>query len=243
MEKRKGDCFGDSKICSFYKPAPTITESDLESWPVVMRSNRQSNHLEYKREQEKRASGNYYSTTRKNNSYSDTSNTKGYALNNYKSDRYERVKNDNDHFAFKGIHVSEEEKKKYTEILKKIQNDHVGEIIIWLSVVQNDGGKYNCMYLLEYNQKTKSGFVKEYPNKTVSLFHGIREALERINKKNSVVIISALSPKTIEVNKPDLYTELIDLYNNKTSSIKVLADEKMSKMIQWYIQLNSQRSS
>lgn len=58
MLMRRGDCFGESEICEYYKPVPIVRKEYQDNWPVIMRSNAHSRHLEWKRDQERLANGN-----------------------------------------------------------------------------------------------------------------------------------------------------------------------------------------
>ena len=51
LYKRKGDCFGEPKICPDYKCAPNMSEEEKEYWPTIMRSNNQARYAEHKRKQ------------------------------------------------------------------------------------------------------------------------------------------------------------------------------------------------
>lgn len=53
MLLKKGDCFGKAEICEDFRYSPSMSISDKENWPTIMRTNAHANHINYKREQQK----------------------------------------------------------------------------------------------------------------------------------------------------------------------------------------------
>ena len=132
MTRRKGDCWGGG-LCSAYKPGPTISKTELDNWPVVMRSNSQSRHMEWMKQQ--REYTRQSEKTRKPVQRLDL-----YSVSKLDVDR-------------KGVAAYVEGFNTSDDLttIQDIRSEYQDDIIIWLSVIEAGNKLYKCKYMLEWN--------------------------------------------------------------------------------------------
>ena len=174
MLQRRGDCFGEEKICESYKPIPNVGEKEINNWPVIMRSNKHSNHLEWKKEQENRE-----------NTLSETEKPRKTSQEKKKSFNYEEAKNyddlECDNITYKQLDFN----------VNNISDFYKEAIILWFYIDYRIQGKYACKYLLEYKGNFRGGRTSKYDELYKTLYKGVVEAVKRIKeaKKYDLVIV------------------------------------------------------
>ena len=170
IEKRKGECWG-GEVCKSYKPAPNVSASEIEKWPVIMRSNGQSRRLEWKKQQQK---------------YSHRSSLSAMLAEH---DRFEEDRLD----ALAEKTKSEKRNSKDT-LIPFIQKDCWNKIIVWLVVGFTGNNRYKCTYMMEYKGHTKRCDGGIWETADISLLRGMEAAITRITKPQfDVVFVSAES--------------------------------------------------
>ena len=134
MVKKRGECFGDRKTCASYKHCPQVSSSEMDNWPVIMRSNSLSRHLEWKKEQRVRSQ----------------------RAKNYNTDR-EKYPTPKAYYSRtnKNVPVAKKSKialssKSVRESIESIRKTYIDSVIVWMDIRKTLSGQHIGFYLMEY---------------------------------------------------------------------------------------------
>ena len=203
MLKKRGDCFGGVNICSLYKHSPNVSASEVDSWPVIMRSNSQSRHLEWKKNQKKLSQKRV-----------DSANNKTIQRSFTRKGNYTKQSGDSLQNLPGKVSVVERagEKKDTIESIRKIFADAV---LVWIEIRKTVKNQYLGLYLMEYKGDVHN-FKTDPVDDRASCFYGIvKEAIENMTKKDfEIVFLSAQEYKNDLVDDPDRRNELNRLLMN-----------------------------
>ncbi|MBR1507587.1 MAG: hypothetical protein IJ619_06265 [Eubacterium sp.] len=174
--KKRGDCFGEPKICSMFKGVAAVSRDEINRWPVVMRSNRHSDYLEKKKDQERFNKNN----RRDSNIYS-------------AANRQERTNE---------LKKRVQKEKRIT--IFSIRKKYIDDIIVWIIIDDCDEG-FSGEYTLEYKGQMRSGYVKSYVDQSEALLSIIKTVIGRITDRRKKIVFIPTVPFEILRNKAGLY--------------------------------------
>ena len=231
MLRKRGECFGGSAVCEFYKHSPSISASEVNSWPVVMRSNSQSRHLEWKKEQQRLAQKNNL-PIRENTVSKKTVNSNGTYVGKGSYLPKSSVETNTSNRA-KESHDLKEPK----ETISSIRNSHDDSVLVWIDVRKTVNDQYLGLYLMEYKGRIHSFRKGPFYKKDVCYYEIVKETIETMKKAGfELVFISSNDFKQDVLGIPERRTELNKALFQKGLTCRFRPYEYLSKTISDYVQ-------
>ncbi|MBQ6026500.1 MAG: hypothetical protein IJL20_12920 [Lachnospiraceae bacterium] len=201
-----------------------MREVDRDNWPVVMRSSQYSNHMEWKRTQDKNISKERFKVKPQKEVISETDNNSLISKNLKRQiDSYTPVASSGD--------------------ISYIRNRYSDSIIVWIGNIETIGDKTFCRYLLEYKKQYLDGRGKTSINMFEALYNCIYESFNRIHDypKFDIIVIFPLIITTLKLENENLYNKIFSLIKVKAQKNYLYTMPDRQNDINAYIEKHSEK--
>lgn len=246
MFKRRGECFGEEKICNDFKPIPKVTDEEKANWPVVMRSSSQSVHMEWKREQAKIEGRSRYKASA-NSKVKREANKEVYSKDNKEVDKKEikeptkKIPAETSNSASKNDDYIIKAPELFYDNITSLRKKYSECIIIWIGDVETSGNKSYCRYLLEYKNQYLAGQGQSSINMFDAVYNCVAESVSKIHDypKFDIVIVYPMIVYTINIENRGMYDRMIKLLETKSERLNLFALPDRQVELSKYLRCNN----